>query len=181
MANSDIQPRVRNEPRKTKKEIGKIQKVLYFIIFPILFVGIVATGIANRIAPVTIHSDRITIHLHEMYHSAAVSLLTGGYEVRFDDIASIELMHVNAWQLGQSIDGLHIPTFLRGRRVGAAQYSGSYRIHVSLDPHAPRRLIWITRRANVPVLISYHIGNKTEEMYEHLIIAWQGHHWVPPP
>ena len=160
-----------DEVKENQKKKRKSQRIINFIVFPLIIVSFAATGIANLADPVIMRENSFVIHLHNVHVNAAVSLLTGGYEVRYDDMEAIELLHFNAWQLGQMIDDLYVPEFRRGRRTGVAMNSGDYRLHVSLDPHAPRLTIWITRRTGTPVLISFHDGEQTESLYKKLTEA----------
>ena len=133
--------------------------------------------------PVIIREDGFAIHMHERgIISQISSILTGGYEVRFDDIASIELLPYSARELEDMIDDLRVPVLRQsryGNRVVYAGYVGNYRLHIFLGTSASST-IWITRYEGSPILLSFrqdgHSSNagRTEWLYSRLIAAWGG-------
>jgi len=163
----------------TKKQ--KIVAAIIFLLILIVSVGSCQHTINN---PVIIRENRINIHMHQEapvdWPRGIFSVVTGGYEVLFDDVINIELLSHSVTQLSNMIDSLDAPSLRRGyspnfgsRQTVAGYVSNrSYRLHVSLFPDAIPT-IWITRYAGVPVLLSFRYGHETEALYEQIVEAWE--------
>jgi len=153
-------------PQK-KSTLGK--KIVYIIIAFALLNAVFTTQ-----PHYVISGDRINIHMYGPMFSAAYRHFTGGYEMRFDDIANIELLPYSARQLGRMIEDLYVPALTTGRggRMTIGRYSGRYRLHVRLEEEASPT-VWITRRTAVPVLLSFRESILTEGLYRHLTAAWR--------
>jgi len=158
--------------RKLRRR-GAVVVVIGAVIVILLF----AAGEYAFQNPFMIREDRVNLHLNERGIGAVVSILTGGYEIYFSNIADIELLPYSARQLGDTIANLHIPRSGGGGttpRYLAVQYTrgGHYRVHVSTrQGSAPT--IWITRYEGVPVLLSFHDSAWTEWLHWHLRAAWR--------
>ena len=162
---------------QNKKEKSKKEKVITACIIVGMLVFVVLVAFSSD--EVTIREDGISIYLHQ---DGIDNLWAGGYEVRFDDIADIELLPYSARQLGDRIEGLSVPSPGRYRNRASGPYTtvtvarydseNNHRLHVSRLPEdAPT--IWITRYENVPVLLSFQNGSETEALYEQLVTAWE--------
>jgi len=178
---------MREKSNKKKRPAKKEPSILKRAMTAVLVIAVIITGIfilqLRPENPVIISEDEISIYLHKFGPAYFWTLLTGGYGVRFDDIADIELLPYSARQLGDRIEDLRVPA-LREHRLGSssplvvlARYAdgGKYRLHVSLFPDASPT-IWITRYEGVPVLLSFRDGSRTEALYELLVTAleqWQ--------
>jgi len=165
-------PPVRKRPKK------KSNRAIEIILGLAALAALIFIGTLSHDEPVVIGEDGISIYLHQGY---IWSRWTGGYEVRFDDIANIELSPHSAWQLGQVTDNLSVPQARplgRGTRgmpvITTAAYDtgGNHRLHISLFPDA-FYTIWITRYEDVPVLLSFRYGIYTQALYEQLVAAWR--------
>jgi len=129
-------------PQKSKKR-GIISIVLVMLFYVVVF----ATQTYVRNNAVVIHYDRVTIHAQTRAFNgqALLSILTGGYEVLFEDIANIELLPYSARQLNDMIDSLNVPDLGGGPASWAvreqyAGYRGEYRFsqvrHIPFGLHA---------------------------------------------
>jgi len=167
------QTNINDKEQEQKPERGKLCRLrdIFTIIILITAFGTVAT---HFILPdYDIRNDRLVIFMHEGIFVPSMDLLRGGYHVRFDDIADIELRPYSARQLANMTSGLRVParTSGRHRRSTVHRYYGRFRLQVSrLDDASPT--IWVTRHANYPVLISFARGYRTRELYANLTAAW---------
>jgi len=159
------------EQKPKRGKFGRLGDILTIIILITAF-GTVASKFI--LPDYDIRDDRLVIFMHEGLFVPSVDLLMGGYHVRFDDIADIELRPYSARQLANMTSGLRVPARTSGRhRIYTAHgYYGRFRLHVSrLDDASPT--IWVTRHANYPVLISFARGYRTRELYANLTAAWR--------
>jgi len=164
----------------SNKKIKGIKDLLTIIVMLALFVAIILIINLRSSEPIVIDEDRISIYLHQRGPYYIIARLRGGYEVRFDDIAEINLLPYSAAHLSNTIDNLHMPPLRDGastnqdaRRAVARYDDGNHhRIHVSLFPEASPT-IWITRYEGVPVLLSFRYGHETEALYEQIVDAWE--------
>jgi len=166
-----------NKKRSSRKKTMinvLVAVVIITVCATLLFIGTLSGE------PITVSEEDISIYLHQESVDYIIARLRGGYKVRFDDIADIALSPYSARQLGDRINDLHLPALREGwvgsygPRVATASYDleENYRIHVSLFPDASPT-IWITRYANVPVLLSFHYSHETEALYEQIVDAWE--------
>jgi len=165
--------RLKEKSRKRKLKQGKpslIRNVIVIALIAIASLTFISHFVILISLPVTIRANSIHIHQGTPLLLSTVSLITGGYEVPFDDIADIELLRYSARELGDMIDDLRVPRpRSRGRYIREWQgYSGIYRLHVALNDGA-NRTIWITRYSGGPVLISRTNGWETINLYERLV------------
>jgi len=169
-------------PREKEKREKKRKERITGIIIAVILIPVGFIFFFTNSEDVTISEDRINIYLHLDGTSALLARIAGGYEVRFDDIADIELLPYSANQLGDRIENLNVPPLTYraswGARVTAAGYDSGFtgdrnhRIHISLYPDAAPT-IWITRHENAPVLLSFRYGYETEALYERIVTAWE--------
>ena len=163
-----------------EKPVGKLRKFIRAIIGIVVFFFLLDMAVLILTSPhYFINDDRIDIHMYARNSGFLYLIGRSGYEVRFDDIANIELLPYSARQLGRMIDDLNIPAPTTGRRgrMAIGRYSGRYRLHVRLD-EAASPTIWLTRRTAVPVLISFRESSRTEELYRELAAAWRRYRFL---
>ena len=168
---------IADKAEKPEGTLGKSIRAFLSIVACLFLLDMAAHVLSGGALPhYFINDDRINIHMYERNLGIGFLYLMGrsGYEIRFGDIEEITLLPYSARQLGRIINDLYVPapTGGRHRRFAVARYSGRYRLHVRLDEAASPTL-WVTRRASVPVLISFRDSSRTEALFSSLSTAWR--------
>jgi len=161
-----------NSSTESPRERARRKDRIISIIVVLMVIPLGFVFLFRNSEDITLSDDKINIYLYVSGIAAIQAMITGGYEVYFDDIVDIELLPFSARQLGDRIDGLTVPPLIQTFR-STAQYDveGNHRLHISLYADASPT-IWITRYENVPVLLSFRYGHETEALYEQIVDAW---------
>jgi hypothetical protein len=142
---------------------------------PIMLVFFGSHGIVTNFFPITPSDDAIHIHIYTLLPFGVFSVLTGGYEVPFDDIENVELLPYSSRQLSNMIDGLSVPPIARGNRSQIfSGYRGSYRLFVYTGPTVATPTLYISRYQGRSIVINSAGGWVVYNMYETVVDAWGG-------